>query len=630
MDQAAHEAAARAMEQARQNAMEHIKFFEKKKITVHKPGETEYERAVATSNLLYRFTRPDCVVQPEQDYHVAVIVKRAKAHKIPIRIKNGGHSYAGFSMTNEGILLDLVKMNDVELDMKSKTVTLQGGALWGHAYKTLVNDHHDGYIINGGRCPTVGVSGFTLGGGLGPFTRSFGMGSDTLQEATIVTADGELVTVKESGNKTRKEDRLFWALCGAGGGNFGVLVEMKMKVQQLRGEKVVAGRFTWSPTPPTTDPKDPTKPADVTEPAAPTNPEDPASSAALPTPPYMVTFMETMNTFYTADWPKEMTIDSSWLCDLSQTRTEPAVRFLVYYDGKEDEFDSLMDKHLGTGELSTQLKRRTIEEKSTRFLHETLVTQWSEETIKAFPSNAAYRIYTSFVFKNKKEKIEQITKIIRDELNDFRKRFTGEQGLLQVTWIHSGGKANEWPRDASAFRWRGCAYNAYIMIEWQEKWLERDMRDFLENFNKKLRIFSMGGRAAFINFPDEALLPEAHEQAYYGNNHKELQQIKEVWDKDELFKWTQGVKLPPQELMVETSAMMAADNSVPGPASLMSLPIMKPPGDVDETTTVAAEEEFATGRQLTDKIAADEWDLFRRPTTNQFVGGIQGLSDLGF
>lgn len=392
----------------------------------------------------------------------------------------------------------------------------------------------------------------------------------------------------------------------------------------------MAGRFTWSPTPPTPDPKDSTKPADLAEPAAPTNPEDPATSAAPPMPAYMVTFMETMNTFYTADWPKEMTIDSSWLCDLSQTRTEPVVRFLVYYDGEEPEFDSLMDKHLGPGELATQLKRRTIEEKSTRFLHETLVSQWSEETIKAFPSNAAYRIYTSFVFKNKKENIEQITNIIRDELNAFRKLFTGEQALLQVTWIHSGGKANDKRRDASAFRWRGCAYNAYIMIEWQEKWLERDMRDVLGKFNTKLRIFSMGGRAAFINFPDAALVPLAHEKAYYGNSHQELQQIKKTWDKDEFFNWTQGVKLPPQKLVVETSARMAADDSMHGPTSSMSLPIMKPPGDMDETTTVAAEEEFATGRELTDKIAADEWDSFRRPTTNQFVGGIQGLTDLGF
>src|SRR5438128_1772678 len=84
---------------------------------------------------------------------------------------------------------------------------------------------HDGYIVNGGRCPTVGVSGFVLGGGIGQFTRSFGMGCDTLKEITIVTADLSVVTVKDTDDPVSPEGKLFWALCGAGGGNFGVVVE---------------------------------------------------------------------------------------------------------------------------------------------------------------------------------------------------------------------------------------------------------------------------------------------------------------------------------------------------------------------------------------------------------------------
>ncbi|KPM35921.1 hypothetical protein AK830_g10647 [Neonectria ditissima] len=574
--------------------MDEVGYFKSKKIPVHTPGETEYERAVATANLLYRFARPACVVQPEHNFHVRAVVKQAKLKGVPLRIKNGGHSYAGFSTINEGILLDLVNMKRVDLDIESKTVSIQGGALWGHVYKELVNEHHDGYIINGGRCPTVGVSGFILGGGLGPFTRSFGMGSDTLQEATIVTADGTLVTVKDSDARDSNAGRLFWALCGAGAGNFGVLVEMKMRVQQLKGVDVVAGRFTWSPSSDTTT---------------------------------MDTFMQTMNTFYTTDWPDRTTIDSSWLCDLQKKRDdcyEPAVRFLVYHDGTKSDFDEVIDKHLGKGEvLAEQLKRRSMEEKSTRFLHETLVTQWSEETTKAFPSNPSYSIYTSFVFKNKASKIQKMINIIRDEMKAFGKLFEGEQGLLQVTWIHSGGEASRKHPEAAAFRWRECNYHAYIMIQWQEKWLERDMRTFLQKFNLALRKHSMAGRATFINFPDEALTKEAHEKAYFGHNHLELREVKKIWDKDNFFRWPQSIQLPQPEPEAEAKAF----DSEP---RIETFALMTPsPADLDGYTDVAAKEDFNAGKTLTDKIAGRQWNNFE-PLKTEFVGGIQGLTDLGF
>jgi FAD/FMN-containing dehydrogenase len=105
------------------------------------------------------------------------IIKIAKPWKIPITIKNGGHSYAGASTTNIGILMELGLMNEVALDLNKEApaVIVQGGTLWFNVYKKLVSKHLDGLVVNGGRCPTVGVSGFILGGGLSSFTRSFGM-----------------------------------------------------------------------------------------------------------------------------------------------------------------------------------------------------------------------------------------------------------------------------------------------------------------------------------------------------------------------------------------------------------------------------------------------------------------------
>jgi hypothetical protein len=505
-----------------------IKALKAKKIHVYEPGEDDYERYVATANLIYRFSSPPCVVQPKCACDVREIIKIAKLLKIPITIKNGGHSYAGGSTTNIGILMELGLMNQVTLDndTKAPTMTVQGGALWFHVYKKLVSKHKDGWVVNGGRCPTVGVSGFMLGGGLSPFGRSFGMGCDTVTEFTIVTAAGDEITVSERDDPTREKGKLFWALRGAGGGNFGVVVEMKMALQKLNSDFVVAGRYTWYP-------------------------EFKAMDG----------FMTTMNSFYTRAWSNEMTIDSHWLCELDKKESELGVRFLVYYNGGRKSFNREIDDWKlspdipGHEGLKTQLKQRSLQEKSSRFLHETLAAQWIEETKKSFPTNRAYQIYTSFVFKNDKpDKFAEITQIIRKEMKEFRLQFKGESGLLQVTFIHSGGAANIPKRDATAFRWRGCVYNAYIMIQWDEKWLEFNMRSFLDQMKPKLAPYGMVRGATYINFPDDSLKPEVHEKSYYGMNYQELRRIKQMWDKDDFFHWKQGIQLPKTDSVQANSA----------------------------------------------------------------------------
>ncbi|RTE69934.1 hypothetical protein BHE90_015683 [Fusarium euwallaceae] len=576
--------------------MEQVGWFKSKKIPVHTPGEVEYERAVANSNLLYRFARPACVLQPEHTSHIRIIIARAKDKKLPICIKNGGHSYAGFSTINDGLLIDLVNMNRVDLDIKKRTVTIQAGAQWGHAYKELINDHHDGWVINGGRCPTVGVSGFILGGGLSPFTRSFGMGSDTLLEATVITADGRTIIAKDTDEDTEEAEEqreLFWALRGAGGGNFGVVVELKMELQKLHKDDVVAGRFTWSP-----------KHCEKAQ----------------------AEFMKTMVKFYTTNWPNEMTIDSTWLCDLKDKREDPAVRFLVYYNGLKEDFNELINEHLdgfreeekearkAKGEkekkLPKQLKRRTLQEKSTRFLHETLVAQWSEETIRAFPSNPTYKIYTSFVFGNGREEIEKITEIIKKEMETFRAEFKGEEGLLQVTWIHCGGKASEKKPSETAYPWREGVYHAYIMIEWKEKFLELDMRAFLGKMNVKLRPFSHSQKAVFINFPDGALTEDAHEEAYFGPNTARLREIKTRLDEDNVFRWSQGIRPAPKGIQPAKGVAMHHDG--------------------DGCVNVAGHDEFLLASKLVDMIARKQWETFSAPPVSALVGGVLGVTGFSF
>lgn len=512
-----------------------LQAYRSQKIPVLVPGQTEYRRAIATANLLFRFSRPDCVVLPKDAAQVQTIIREAKARSIKVTIKCNGHSYAGHSTAISGISLDLRGMRKAELDMKNMTVTMDAGCQWGHVYEKLIIGHHDGYIINGGRCPTVGVSGFILGAGLGPFTRTFGMGADTLAEATLVTADGSLITVKESDPPTSDKGRLFWALRGAGGGNFGVVVQMKLHVQKLRNRNgtVVAGRYQWFPKSGFTD-----------------------------------GVMAVMNAFYATPWPDELTIDTTWICDLRQTSNEGGVRFNVAFDGTKSEYDRLITKHISHPELQIQLKRRVLPEKSTRFLYETLVAQWIEDTERAYPSNKSYELYSSFIF-TKSSPFATITAIIRELMSTFREDFKGEQVNFLVTWIHSGGKASKPKPIDTAFFWREALFQTYVTVEWIDKWMERDMRRFLATVKKKLRPLSLNGEAAFMNFPDRDFPTKFHERAYFGGNKEELRSVKQKWDPDGFFKWNQGVRRP---------------------------------GDPEEDDDEAGEDE-----DRTDKLASEQW-----------------------
>ncbi|EXJ75887.1 uncharacterized protein A1O5_00395 [Cladophialophora psammophila CBS 110553] len=473
------------------------------------PGELEYERSVATANLLYRFSRPYFVVQPESPAQVQTIIKTAVSNGLKITVKNGGHSFAGFSTTDRGILLDLARMQDVRLHKgpndKPVAVTLGGGAQWGHAYKALVAGRYDGYMVNGGRCPTVGVSGFVLGGGLGPFTRKFGMGCDSLTEATIVTAKGDLVTVKETDDKQSNEGKLFWALRGAGGGNFGVVVELKMKVQRVH-DRIVAGRFTYS---------------QLDEP-----------------------FMGAMKELYRFDWPVNATIDTHWVCEVKPNDASSYVRFVAYFNGEEREFRGLIDRAIGNvhPELAARMKERTLSEPSTLFLHETLVAQWWEETTRAFPSNKAYSLYTSFVFEKRLEIVNIVADKVKHWLDKFQSSFSEDEAILEVTWVHAGGHASVVGSDQTAFPWRAGTYFTYIMVRWYDKWLSAKMGQFLEAFKSDLRRFSMESEAAYINFADVSLSDYA--SAYYGPNYPRLQEVKQIWDMYDYFHPPQGVRLP--------------------------------------------------------------------------------------
>ncbi|TDP98585.1 MULTISPECIES: FAD-binding oxidoreductase [unclassified Leifsonia] len=183
-------------------------------LTADSPG---YDRARRPENRTFRDTRPALVVlcRSEEDIVRAI----AFAHSTGLRLvpRGGGHCFAGRSSTG-GIVLDLSALSEVAVHPDGAAL-IGAGARLGAVYRAL---HVHGRTLPAGCGPSVGIAGLTLGGGIGLLGRAYGLTCDRLLGARVVLADGSVVD-----SDAQNEPELFWALRGAGGGQFGVVTSLR-------------------------------------------------------------------------------------------------------------------------------------------------------------------------------------------------------------------------------------------------------------------------------------------------------------------------------------------------------------------------------------------------------------------
>jgi FAD/FMN-containing dehydrogenase len=182
-----------------------------------KSGDPGYDESRLLWNGMFN-KHPALVVRCEGTVDVINAVNFAREHNILLAVRGGGHSVAGNSSCDGGMLIDLSRMKAVRVDPKSRTVRVQGGATLGDMDRET---QIFGLAAPAGVVSTTGVGGLTLGGGTGWQTRKRGLTIDNLLSADVVTADGKLLIA----NNNENED-LFWALRG-GGGNFGVVTSFE-------------------------------------------------------------------------------------------------------------------------------------------------------------------------------------------------------------------------------------------------------------------------------------------------------------------------------------------------------------------------------------------------------------------
>lgn len=199
---------------------------------LYPPGEDGYEQGRRVWN--GRFDRhPTAVIRCHDADDVRAAVDFARRRGVRLAVKGGGHSNAGHSTIEDGLLIDLSPMKRVEVDPDTRTARVQPGVTWGE-FNPVAEKH--GLATPGGTVSSVGVAGFTLGGGTGYLLRKHGMAIDNLLSAEVVTADGRVVHAAADENP-----ELFWALRG-GGGNFGVVTSFEFRLHEV-GPQVLAGQI---------------------------------------------------------------------------------------------------------------------------------------------------------------------------------------------------------------------------------------------------------------------------------------------------------------------------------------------------------------------------------------------------
>jgi FAD/FMN-containing dehydrogenase len=195
-----------------------------------RPGDEDYERARTIWNARFD-RRPDGIAQCESAADVVEAVRFASEHGLLVAVRGGGHDYAGNSVCDGGLVIDLSRMRGVRVDPGSRTARVQGGARWRDV-GAAAEPH--GLAGTGGTVSTVGVGGYTLGGGFGHLSRQRGLAVDNLLSAEVVTSRGEIFRASETENAD-----LFWALRG-GGGNFGVVTEFLLQLHPIPPEVLVS------------------------------------------------------------------------------------------------------------------------------------------------------------------------------------------------------------------------------------------------------------------------------------------------------------------------------------------------------------------------------------------------------
>jgi FAD/FMN-containing dehydrogenase len=449
---------------------------------VIEPGSFEYTALPKLNNARFDHIQPQGVVLCSTPDDVVETVDFIRSQHIETATRCGGHCFAGRSSTL-GLLIDVSALNSVSLS--NGIARIGAGARLGEVYSVLLAN---GMTIPGGSCPSVGIAGLTLGGGLGWLGRKYGLTSDHLIGAKIVVADGRILSCDEG----HHED-LFWALRGAGTGHFGVVVELLF--QPLPAPQVATiFRLTW-----------------------------PFSYAARVVDAWLG---------WAGFAPSE--IAASLDLRASEDFMEPSCElFGMNLGTRSDTLDLLeaFTTRLKTSPTSTLIQEMTYQQTLRHW------ADWAGERLEAPRAPNTKRRYEAIKSEFFAQPLppEAVVALVNNLTSE---RVPGS--FRELDFSAWGGAYNRIPSDATAFVHRNGRYwlkhtaSVEVSAEAHEKlaaerWANRSWQT----------VRAWGTGHVFPNFPDPNLADWGH--AYYGANYERLLEVKYQYDRHNVFHFHQSL-----------------------------------------------------------------------------------------
>jgi FAD/FMN-containing dehydrogenase len=217
--------------------------------TLVRPGEAAYNTDKRLFDPRFDSLHPAGIAYCRNPHDVSACLAFVRKYGVPVAARCGGHSYAGWS-SSSGLIVDVTRMAGV--NVSGTTATVGAGTRLVDFYNGL---NSRGRAVPGGSCPTVGISGLTLGGGIGVVSRAYGLTCDNVTSMQIVTADGQVRTCSAGSNPD-----LYWACRGGGGGNFGVVTSFTFSTHPAgeivlfflswpwsQADRVISAWQSWAP-----------------------------------------------------------------------------------------------------------------------------------------------------------------------------------------------------------------------------------------------------------------------------------------------------------------------------------------------------------------------------------------------
>jgi FAD/FMN-containing dehydrogenase len=452
-----------------------------------RPGEANWAAARQLYNTRFDSLKPTAVAYVAHAEDIRTTLAYARAHAVPVSIRNGGHSYAGWSSGNGRLIVDISKLSKVRAS--GNEAVIGAGAKLIDVYRALAAK---GVTIPAGSCPTVGVSGLTLGGGHGVVSRAYGLTCDSLTQATLITAAGKQLTASATENKD-----LFWALRGAGNGNFGIVTELRFKTHPA--PQGVSAYMSW-----------------------------PWSRAAA----VLSAWQE-----WGPDQPDEIWSSCHFANAAGGTPTVSVAAFsLGTYGELQNAVDRLADR-IGAPARSVSLKRRSYEESMELYAG-----------CSTFPTDAQCHLPGKTPGRSAQGALGRETYTGRSDFFDRSISTAGIQTLLsQISGVRGGtgsivltalgGAINRIDPTATAFVHRRSRMLAQYIAAWRAGTPGTTSNAWLTEAHTAMKPYASG--AAYQNYTDPTLTN--WRKAYYGEAAPRLKTLRTKYDPQGFFKFPQSL-----------------------------------------------------------------------------------------